>query len=114
MLSIKANIYLKKTEEAGGMNRPGFSGMQPSFNVESELIMCRIFEISGKEEMPLGNEYEVRIDLPYGEQYSSYIVPEYKFFLNIGGNIIGRGIVEKILDWSHIPQRNILNLSNFK
>lgn len=96
MLSLEATIYLKKTEEVGGMSKPGFAGMQPSFNIDGELIMCRIFPLSNKKLMSLGQEHKVRIDLPYGEVYASSLEKDYRFLLNIGGNIIGWGIVEKI------------------
>lgn len=90
MLSIEARIYLK-TEDEGGLTRPGFSGMQPSMDVRGELIACKIIDGPKGSRLELGQEHDVRIDLAYGEDYSEVLRSGFSFNLNIGGRVIGAG-----------------------
>ena len=93
MLSIKADIYLKKTEE-GGLTKSGFSDMQPSFAVAGDLIICRVRRSDGEKEMPLGKHYEVDIDLPYGEKFADHIKSGSAVRLQIGSRVIADGVVK--------------------
>jgi translation elongation factor EF-Tu-like GTPase len=90
MLSVEARIYLK-TEDEGGLTRPGFSGMQPSMDINGELIACKIIDGAEGERLDLGQEHDVRIDLGYGEVFSDVLRSGFKFNLNVGGRVIGNG-----------------------
>ena len=92
MLTINASIYFKKYEE-GGLSKNGVSGMQPSFSVNDDLIMCKILGKDGTSKFILGREYDVTIDLPYGEEFSDKIKSGYRFHLNFGGHEFAAGVV---------------------
>jgi translation elongation factor EF-Tu-like GTPase len=92
MVHLDALIYFKSTEE-GGLSKPTFSGIRPSFNINKDPITCEIVEASGKEHLPLGQEYSVRIFLPYGEIYADLLQKDAKFLLQIGGHLIGWGTI---------------------
>jgi len=92
MLKIDAIVYFKKQEE-GGLHKNGISGMQPSFSVRDDLIMCKLIGKNGVSEFTLGEEYEVIIEIPYGEVFSGEITPGYSFHLNIGGKEFATGKV---------------------
>lgn len=95
MLEIDAAIIWKGIEK-GGLTQQPFSGIQPSFSVGGDLIMCSVFR-KNDEVMFWEQEYEVTIKLPYGEIYQSQIKPGVKFNLNLGGRVIGSGTVRSVL-----------------
>lgn len=95
MLSVEAKIRFRNTSD-GGLHRNAVSGMQPSFSVSDDLIMCTVNGKDGVEEFILGETYEVTIDLPYGEKYSDEICKGYFFELNLGGKVIAEGEVLKL------------------
>lgn len=97
MYKVLAQMRLYPESE-GGMTRDGFSGMRPSFGVAGELIMCEIFETSGERVMERGASHEVRIHLPYGEMFKERLPVGYQFKLNVGGKVIGEGVIKGILD----------------
>ena len=90
MLSVEATINLR-TEEEGGLIRPGFSGMQPSMDINGELVACKILEGFEGNPLGLGQEHDVQIDPAYGERFSNVRRAGFLFNLNVGGRIIGRG-----------------------
>ena len=92
MLEVGAKIYLR-TESEGGLTRPGFSGMQPSMDINGKLVACKI--IYGKEgtPMPLGHDYEVSIELGYGEMFRDQLTSGFRFNLNIASHVIGNGVI---------------------
>ena len=90
MLSVEARIYLRP-EDQGGLTRPGFSGMQPSMDINGDLIACKIIDGQEGSRLNLGEEHDVRIDLPYGEDYVDVLRSGLEFNLNVGGRIIGSG-----------------------
>ncbi|WNJ95693.1 hypothetical protein RND59_00790 [Vibrio ruber] len=92
MLTIEAKIYFKKQEE-GGLHKNGVSGMQPSFSVTDDLIMCKVIGKGNVTDFMLGKEYEVSIELPYGEMFEAEIQKGYQFHLNIGGKEFANGVV---------------------
>jgi len=92
MLIINAKVYFKNKHE-GGLHKNGVSGMQPSFSVSNNLIMCKLKGTADITEFVLGEEYEVSIELPYGEAFASQIKQGYCFHLNIGGKEFATGIV---------------------
>lgn len=92
MLTIKAKIYFKKQEE-GGLHKNGVPGMQPSFSVTDDLIMCKVIGKGNVADFVLGKEYEVSIELPYGEMFEEEIQKGYLFHLNIGGKDFANGVV---------------------
>lgn len=102
MLKLEADIYLK-SEKDGGMGKPGFPGMQPSFRVGNELILCRIWPMGDHKDMRLGTESHVSIELPYGERFAEAIRPRYEFMLNIGAKTVGQGVVRKIISMRKNP-----------
>ncbi|MEJ2045561.1 MAG: hypothetical protein P8X74_17610 [Reinekea sp.] len=92
MLTIEAKIYFKMQEE-GGLYKNGISGMQSSFSVTDDLIMCTVIGKGDVTDFVLGKEYEVLIELPYGEMFESEIQKGYQFHLNIGGKEFANGVV---------------------
>lgn len=90
MLSIEARIWLK-SEDDGGLR--GFSHMQPSMNINGELVACKI--IDGPKGTPIdpGRWHDVRIDLPYGEMFSDVLRSGFHFGLNFGGRVLGEGVI---------------------
>lgn len=92
MLKLEAEIYLK-LEEEGGMTKEGFSGMMPSFNVENNLIMCKVMLSENETIMRRGQCHKVIIELPYGEDFKDFILEGYQFTLNTGEKIIAHGKV---------------------
>ncbi|KQO15419.1 hypothetical protein [Paenibacillus sp. Leaf72] len=94
MLKLVAEVNFLPENE-GGMTKDIFSGLMVSFNVNGELIMCKISlgEEDDKRVISKGEKHIVHIELPYGEVFKDLIVPNYVFNLNGGGRIIGKGIV---------------------
>jgi len=95
MLKLEADIYLK-SEEEGGMCKEGFAGMMPSFNVENNLIMCRVILHTNETIIRRGQCHKVIIELPYEEDYQDFIFEGYSFTLNTGKKIIAHGKVMSI------------------
>ena len=94
MLIVDAKVYFKKQEE-GGLHRNGVSGMEPSFSVSGQLIMCKLISKEGVSDFVLGQEYLLSIELPYGEIFEQEVQPGYCFHLNIGGKEFATGVVIK-------------------
>ena len=96
MCVIRATILLKTADE-GGLPGDGFSGMQPSFTVSDDRIICRVR--AGAEGAPIlgGQSQIVRIELPYGEKYADLIQPGYGFELTVGGKVVGHGRVDAVV-----------------
>lgn len=94
MLKLIAEVNFLPENE-GGMTKDIFSGLMVSFNVNGELIMCKINlgEEDNKKVIPKGEKHIVHIELPYGEVFKDSILPNYVFNLNVGGRVIGKGIV---------------------
>lgn len=92
MLSIEAQIYLR-THEEGGLERSGFSGMQPSMAIGGELVACKILDGPEGSEIRKGEWHDVRIDLPYGEIFAETLRSGFRFMLNVGKKVIGEGVV---------------------
>ena len=92
MITIRAVVYFL-SEEEGGLSKNGVSGMQPSFSVKNDLIMCTVIGESGTTEFVPGSEYNVTIEVPYGELFSDEIRDGYRFTLNIGGHKFAHGTV---------------------
>jgi len=90
MLSVEARVYPKREEE-GGFTRPGFSGMQPFMDIRGDLVACKIINGPEGELLELGEERDVRIDLPYGEEYADVLRRGFRFRLKVGGRVIGHG-----------------------
>jgi len=92
LLKVKAEIYFL-TEQEGGMKNDVRNGFMPSFDVNGDLIMCRI--ISNEETITRGKKHIVEMEFPYGEVYSQYIVKGYEANFHVGSVVLGHG---KILD----------------
>ncbi|GGF88177.1 hypothetical protein GCM10010912_36810 [Paenibacillus albidus] len=97
MLKILAEVCFLPENE-GGMTRDAFSGLMVSFNVNGDLIMCKIILGEEKEKKIIlrGEKHIVDIELPYGEMYKDLIIPYYVFTLNVGKRVIANGIVLKV------------------
>ncbi|SFE86968.1 hypothetical protein SAMN04487969_108138 [Paenibacillus algorifonticola] len=97
MLKVMAEVCFI-SENEGGMTKDVFSGLMASFNVNGELIMCKINlgEEVEKEVIPKGEKHIVNIELPYGEVYKDLILPNYVFNLNVGIRVIAKGIVLEV------------------
>jgi len=92
-MTVNAKIHLR-TESEGGLTKAGFSGMQPSIDIDGDLVACKI--ICGEEgtPMPLGNNYEVSIELGYGKIYEEKLKSGFHFNLNIASRVIGEGVIK--------------------
>jgi hypothetical protein len=97
MLELEARICLR-TSESGGMGRPGFRGMRPSFSV-GELITSQVSRLDGGDQIPLGTTHDVLVRLPYGDEfgYADRIHEGMAFTLNQGRQVIGEGVVTRIV-----------------
>ena len=95
MLEVEARIIWKTSEE-GGLSQQPFSGIQPSFSVGEDLIACIVSRKDNGATMDWGKEYEVSIKLPYGEAYVKQVYIGMEFNLNLGGRIIGNGLVRLV------------------
>ncbi len=93
MLKVNAKIYFK-SEKEGGLKNPAFSGIQPSMDIDGELVMCKI--IFGEEgtPMPLNNDYDVIIELAYGEMFQEKLKPGFRFNINLASRILGNGVIK--------------------
>jgi hypothetical protein len=78
------------------MPKEGFSGMRPSFRVAGELIMCEILMGPKGTPMVRGESYEVQINLPYGEMFREHLHVGDRFELNVGGMVIGEGLITEV------------------
>ncbi len=67
--------------------------MQPSMDINGELVACKIIDGPEGERLELGQEHDVRIDLGYGEEYAGVLRSGFKFNLNVGGRVIGHGYI---------------------
>ena len=97
MMRLSANIVFLYEEE-GGMDKDGFSGIRPNFEVAGDLITSEIWSTTEDEIFVRGTHYRVIVHLPYGEVYRESIDPEMKFTLRQGARILGYGEVVEILD----------------
>lgn len=95
MYTVIASIRLR-TEAEGGMPKEGFSGMRPSFRVAGELIMCEVIKDPEGGTLERGKTYDVRIKLPYGEVFREHLYVGFRFELNVGGMVIGEGVIKEI------------------
>lgn len=96
MLKVKSRIYFLTPEE-GGLQKPPFNGMRPSFFIGGKLITSELTFVNKNDEYTLGCQYPVEITLPYGELYADEINEGQKFRLQIGGQLVARGEVEVII-----------------
>lgn len=92
MLRLLAKISLRTVPE-GGHTVAGYSGMQPSFSVGDDLIICSILTTDGQNEIAPGRECRVVVELPYGERYDHEIHAGKQFRLQVGSRVIGEGSV---------------------
>ena len=58
--------------------------------------MSQIVRSDGKAEMQRGEEYDVVVKLPYGEECRDKIVVGMPFNLNIGSRVVATGFVKEI------------------
>jgi len=97
MLKIIAEVcFLPENED--GMTKDIYSGLMVSFDVNGELIMCKI-NLGNEEEktvIPKGEKHIVNIELPYGEVYKEWIAPNYAFNLNVGSRVIAKGTILEV------------------
>jgi hypothetical protein len=96
MLSIRAKTYFRTPQE-GGLTSPPFPGIQPSFNVGGQLIVCRVYPETGQE-LPAGHRLSTRIELPYGERYRTLIAEGSIHDLHVGERVVGQTEVIDIVD----------------
>ena len=96
MLKLQAIIKWKQENEGGLVQKP-FSGIQPSFSIKDDLIMSQVLCLDGNDFWEKDREHEVQINLPYGEKYVESIKEGLAFNLNVGGQVIATGIVQKIV-----------------
>lgn len=96
MLKLHAKVKWK-LESEGGLAQQPFSGIQPSFSIKGDLIMSQVLCVHGSDFWEKNKEIEVQINLPYGEQYADSIKQGLVFNLNVGGQVIATGVVQKII-----------------
>lgn len=68
--------------------------MQPSMDINGDLVACKI--IYGEEGTPmlLGYDYDVTVELPYGEIYADKVKRGFCFNLNVASRVVDYGVVE--------------------
>ena len=96
MIRVTAEIHLDPQAE-GGLAKDGFSGMQPSINIDGELVACKIIFGEIGTLMPLGRDYCVMLEIPYGEFHVEKLKPGFQFDINIASRKIGSGSVISLL-----------------
>lgn len=81
------------------MGRPGFRGMRPNFSVGGDLITSQLSRLDGCDQIPLGTTHDVLVQLPYGDDfgYADRISKGMAFTLNQGRQVIGEGVVTRII-----------------
>lgn len=95
MLEFIAEIYLFK-ENGGAMPGDGWSGMMPSFNMDGDLVASKIL---CDKPIPKEKWQEVIIQLPYGDKFEhikATLKNNYEFKLNVGGKVLGKGVIKHI------------------
>jgi hypothetical protein len=95
MYTILASIRLR-TEAEGGLANDVFSGMRPAFRVAGELVTCEVFTGPKGTPMKRGEQYDVTIQLPYGEMFREHLQVGYAFELNTAKFVIGEGRITGI------------------
>ena len=78
MLKVKAKIHLR-SETEGGLTLTGFSGMQPSMDIDGELAACKIIYGNEGTVMLLDQDYDVLIELAYGEIFGDKLKSGFHF-----------------------------------
>lgn len=96
MLHLESEILLYSREE-GGLSRDGYSGMMASISVDDDLVMSKIIYKEIGTPIKRGENYNVKIELPYGEAYKDKIYKGYKFTINYASRIVGIGKVMYVL-----------------
>ena len=88
MLKIKAMVWFTSQKKGG---HRAFSGIQPSLEIDGQLIACRI--LNGSLGEPIDPEcwHEVDVDLPYGELLADSFRVGREFKLKIASWEIGHG-----------------------
>jgi len=89
MLTARARVYFK-TREEGGHSR-AFSGIQPSMEIDGELVACKILKGDVGSDIELGRSHDVTIELGYGEMFADRLKQGLEFRLMIASWEIGHG-----------------------
>ncbi len=97
-MSSEKTLTLDAVIEWRPGTQPLFSGIRPSFSVADDLIASEVFHDVADEVLERGRQYEVRIVLPYGQQYREHIVPGMTFTLQAGARVLGSGSVLRVAD----------------
>ena len=92
MLKFTARVYFRTADE-GGLTNPAFSGIQPSIEIAGDLVACRIFCGEEGTEMALGEKHDVQLALAYESKASAKLEKNFHFGLNVGGRVIGGGVI---------------------
>jgi len=95
MKQIKAKLYIYGKNK-GGERHPWCSGIRPSFNINENLIMCKV-DSKDKQNMSLNAYHNVIIEIPHGHLVEDYLKINAKFKLNCGARIIAEGIISEVL-----------------
>ena len=99
MSTIIATVRFLPTEE-GGLQDHWFSGMMPSFNIDGNLIMCRLEAINETQLLRAGENHDLRIDIPQGDLVQDHLRPNATFCLNAGGRVVARGRITEVVSGS--------------
>ncbi len=81
MLRFEADLVLY-IDNAGALDGDGYNGMMPSFNLNGELIACRIITPDGANKFARGVWHRLIVELVYGEM-ADQIRPDLSFKLNL-------------------------------
>ena len=98
MLTLHARIRLKTKEESSAPFHPtGFSWMQLSLSVKGELIACKLLRGPPGAVIPPGEWCDAGVQLAYGEVYKETLVEGFEFNLNVGGVVVGTGVITRVV-----------------
>jgi len=103
MIEVNARVNFKNK---GSLYKPPISGMNCSFSVDSDLIMCQVFSKNTDSKFEFGKEYNVLLKLPYGEKYVDKIITGYSFTLNMGEREFATGIICLCPDQTSEPRNH--------
>lgn len=100
-MSLKPQIRAKVTfiaPEQGGRRTPARSGTRSDLKVQGLFTSCIIHGETAEQVFDFGVEYEVVLELLFGDRYKNAIRVGMEVQLNEGSRMVGYGTVEAIVN----------------
>ena len=92
--TLEATIRFLTTSE-GGRSRPAVTGIRPHLKLGGIFTSCIIRAHGRTETFELGENYNVTIEIPFWDEYSSFFCVNVPIELFDGNRLIARGFWQR-------------------